>query len=874
MRKQEHNQRTRYRVAAFLGLTAVIVLLALMMGQAQAAPAAAPAANQNAPGNQVVHDNGAPWGAVIAYRGHENVPSDIAAGQVAGDDFTLAQQTTISEITWFGLYGTTYGDPLDLFSGGFFLDAPAGGTTLGYQDQFTLAIYKVAAGVPEADPLITWNVGDVPEEPWFTFISGLQPSDNDYVRAGYFRYKVDIPYADRITLDPGEYLLTIYNDHPKGCIYVTGRQCTLYPTNNQPQAWEWADSINTDTIFYPTPSSFKSTNPGAGGQANWQTVPDRELSWFLTDNAVSGAAEPYTYYDMWQNPYRIDYQAVGSELYDVDYVCSTSGRIFTNQPWTKMAFYQDPGGAADASLAINAHLSQNRPTSNEEITTVSFIRYRRYCQSNTGWDNAKASKYYVPFEQPFLDIAVGWQNVDPLECNALYSERRWCNPSGTGGIDAFDQPGPIASDPKTGDPTFAYLRKSHFVPDLPGTIQIKKSTFPGGGTGFSFSDDIAAPNSFLLDDGQTQTFSDVKAGVYTVTEDDPSASSYELSGLTCTDNNSTVDIPARTATIRLEPGETVICTFTNLVPDSIVIHKETVPGTGSGFNFTDNIAGPNHSFILDGGQSEAFHNVTPGTYTITEEDPSTGFYLADIVCGGSFKSQDIDLNQRTVTLTMDPGQTAHCTFRNVQPGRIIVDKVIYPSGELQKFPFVLSGGPENVNQNFALAEGDTPHDSGLVKAGSYSVVEGNVSGWVLGSAVCSDGSDPANIDLDFGETVHCTFTNLELDSIVIHKETVPGTGSGFKFTDNITGPNHNFTLDDGKSEVFHDVKPGTYTITEEDPSPGFFLADIVCGGSFKSTDIDLDQRSVTLTMDPGQTAHCTFRNQESHKYYFPIHPMK
>jgi len=557
MKQKRIDEIKFYHAARFLGLTAVLVLLILMMGQARATVVA-----QSALGNQVIHDNGAPWGAVVAYPGHENVPSDIAAGQVAGDDFALTQKTTISEITWFGLYGTTYGDPLDLFKGGFFLDAPAGDlATLGFQDHFTLAIYKITAGVPEATPIKTWDIGDVPEEPWFIYTIGLQPSDNPYVRAGYFRYKVDISYADRITLDPGSYLLTIYNDQPKGCIYLTGRQCTLYPTDNQPQAWEWADSINTSTDFYPTPSSYKSTNPGVGGQANWQTVPDRELSWFLTDNAASGVVKPYTYYDMWDNPYRIDYQMVGNQLYDVDFVCSISGRIFTNQPWTKMAFYQNPDGAADASLAINAHLSQNRPTSNEEITTVSFIRYRRYCQFQPSWDVANRDKYYVPFEQPVVDTAIGWENTNPLECNSLYGERRWCHAS-PGGIDVFDNPVLAKHDPKEGDPTFAYMKKSHFVPDPPGTIQIKKITAPSGGTGFSFSDDIAAPNSFLLDDGQTQTFNGIKAGIYTVTEDDPSANSFELSGLTCTDNNSTVDISARAATIRLEPGETVTCTFT------------------------------------------------------------------------------------------------------------------------------------------------------------------------------------------------------------------------------------------------------------------------------------------------------------------------
>ena len=235
------------RLLIALSVVLIVVLI-------QKNPPIARVTAQSTPGNQVVHDNGPPWGKVVL--SHENVPSDLAAGQVAGDDFTLAQKTTISEITWFGLYGSTYGDPLGIFKGGHFLDAPAGGTTLGFQDHFTLAIYKVAAGVPATAPLKTWNIGDVPEEPWFTYRIGFQPSDPFYVQAGYFRYRVDIPYADRITLDPGEYLLTIYNDHPKSCIYPTGTQigtqCDPYPPNDQPQAWEWADSINTDTDFLPS----------------------------------------------------------------------------------------------------------------------------------------------------------------------------------------------------------------------------------------------------------------------------------------------------------------------------------------------------------------------------------------------------------------------------------------------------------------------------------------------------------------------------------------------------------------------------------------------------------------------------------------------
>ena len=465
MKQQDLKQSSRNRVAAFLGMTTVFLLLALMMK---------PAAAQSVLGNQAVHDNGGPWGAVLNFPSHENVPSDLAAGQIAGDDFTLSQQTIISEITWFGLYGTTYGDPLDLFQGGLFLDAPAGGTTEGYQDDFTLALYKIVGGLPEATPLKSWDIGDVPEEPWVRYAVGLDASFPPYVRANYFRYKVDFPIGERVILDPGSYLLTIYNDNPKSCVYAVDRECTLFPEDNQPLAWEWADSINSDTDFYPTPSSFKSPNPGAGDQANWQAVPGRELSWILTDNAVNGA-RPYTYYDMWSDPYRIEYQAVGGELYDVDFICSLSGRIFTSQPETKMAFFNNPDGAADASLAINGRLSQFRPTSDQEITEVSFIRYRSYCSGRQGWTGANAQAYYLPFAQPVVETAVGWENSRPSLCNDLYGERRWCN-VGSGGIDGFDVLAEATPDPE--DPTFAYMKKSRFTADPPDTIH---DLIAGGG---------------------------------------------------------------------------------------------------------------------------------------------------------------------------------------------------------------------------------------------------------------------------------------------------------------------------------------------------------------------------------------------------------
>jgi Regulator of chromosome condensation (RCC1) repeat len=100
-----------------------------------------------------------------------------------------------------------------------------------------------------------------------------------------------------------------------------------------------------------------------------------------------------------------------------------------------------------------------------------------------------------------------------------------------------------------------------------GTIVIVKATDPTGGTGFGFSDNIATPNSFSLDDGGTKVFGNVFTDSYIVIEDDPQVNpgNFGLSGLTCVDpdGGSDVDLSARKATIDLDAGETVTCVFTN-----------------------------------------------------------------------------------------------------------------------------------------------------------------------------------------------------------------------------------------------------------------------------------------------------------------------
>ncbi|HNS52675.1 MAG TPA: PKD domain-containing protein [Anaerolineae bacterium] len=202
----------------------------------------------------------------------------------------------------------------------------------------------------------------------------------------------------------------------------------------------------------------------------------------------------------------------------------------------------------------------------------------------------------------------------------------------------------------------------------PGTIVISKSTAPAGGTGFAFSSDIPGGTAFDLDDGQSQTFGGLAPGSYTVSEVDPGVL-YDLSGLTCTDpdGESVVDLGARTATLDLDPGETVSCTFTNRRrTGTVIIEKLTDTGMGSGFGFGTDIlgGGGTTSFDLAAGESVVWADVPAGSYQVLENDPGPGYQLAGLTCDDPGGDSVVNFAERTAGIALDPGETVACAFMN------------------------------------------------------------------------------------------------------------------------------------------------------------------------------------------------------------------
>ena len=117
---------------------------------------------------------------------------------------------------------------------------------------------------------------------------------------------------------------------------------------------------------------------------------------------------------------------------------------------------------------------------------------------------------------------------------------------------------------------------------------------------FDFTENIPGANSgFTLSDpaDPSETFDDVAPGSYAVTE--TGETGWTLDSLVCVDPDNGSSTAGATATIDLDAGETVTCTFSNSRDmGTVVIQKEADPEDDTEFNFTENIHGGGGMFAL------------------------------------------------------------------------------------------------------------------------------------------------------------------------------------------------------------------------------------------------------------------------------------
>jgi Ca2+-binding RTX toxin-like protein len=350
-------------------------------------------------------------------------------------------------------------------------------------------------------------------------------------------------------------------------------------------------------------------------------------------------------------------------------------------------------------------------------------------------------------------------------------------------------------------------------------------------------------------------------GSYTVSELVPTGWSLSNVQFVTSDGSDTSSWTGSTATIDLDPGETITVRFHNTQLGQIIVEKQTLPdGSPQAFNFTPSYGS---GFSLSDGQTSNSGYLASGSYTVSELVPA-GWSLADIEFVTSDGSDTSSWTGSTATIDLDPGETITVRFHNTQLGQIIVEKQTLPDGSPQAFDFT-----PNYGSGFSLSDGQTSN-SGYLASGSYTVSELVPTGWSLSNVefVTSDGSDSsswtgstATIDLDPGETITVRFHNTQLGSITVIKDAVPDDPQDFDFTVTGTGLTP-FSLDDdadptlSNTQTFTGLLPGVYTITETAVA-GWTLTNIVIGGAVSA---GISGSTATINLAAGETVSVRYTN--------------
>ncbi|HXG75484.1 MAG TPA: hypothetical protein VNJ53_02850 [Gaiellaceae bacterium] len=195
------------------------------------------------------------------------------------------------------------------------------------------------------------------------------------------------------------------------------------------------------------------------------------------------------------------------------------------------------------------------------------------------------------------------------------------------------------------------------------------------------------------------------------------------------------------------------------------------------------------------------------------------------------------------------------------PANVVIRKVTV--GGDGTFGFTSTGGLSPSSFSITTSSGSGSQSFPGIAPGSYTVTEsGPPSGWNFTSVTCEDednGSSTtgqtANIDLDAGETVTCTFTNtLQPGSLTVIKHVVNddgGTATAGNWTMNVAGPTPLSFAGAESPGTTSSVSPGSYTVTESGGPSGYTLS--------YSGDCDA---SGNVTVGPGQSKTCTLTNDD------------
>jgi len=367
----------------------------------------------------------------------------------------------------------------------------------------------------------------------------------------------------------------------------------------------------------------------------------------------------------------------------------------------------------------------------------------------------------------------------------------------------------------------------NFINTHLGTMIVKK-VMVGGTDSFDFTGDVQGT---ISTNNGTLTVNNVVPGDYTSVES--AKTGWDLTDISCNDGSSQSpsdpNVPTGQLIFKVDPGETVTCTFTNTKLGSISgmkfndLDRDRVKDTaepglaGWTINLDKGADGTvDSTTITNADGNYEFTGLTAGTYRVREQGQS-GWTQS------SFNPSDKIIQTGTDFINVN--------FGNYISGAIKITKDVVPD-DSSTWTFTITGtGVEYIVSG--LGDNQSQTVSGI-PLGSYNIVETTNSVYST-SVVCGGVQGPAgNAFLGTvvaGQTLECTFTNTKLGKITAHKFVdkningiLDGTDSNYTFGDiamelypgsNCQGTRQSIANTNGSGDVlFQNLTPGDYSVKE------------------------------------------------------------
>lgn len=232
-------------------------------------------------------------------------------------------------------------------------------------------------------------------------------------------------------------------------------------------------------------------------------------------------------------------------------------------------------------------------------------------------------------------------------------------------------------DVQTGIATIQVAENEHvtctFTNTKISTIIVKKITVPSGDAEtFTFTGNLTGEISH---DGTLENNVWSEGGPYPVTESEKEG--WDLTDISCDDENSIGDIETNTATFNVEAGETVTCAFTNTKRASFSLEKFSDPEEGE---FQFDLTGPEQDGIpaqyvfnpINPRGAWNLDNLLSGLYSLSETIlvPSDWTGSQNIACSGDIGNSSSGSVASPFEFTLNPGEDMSCTVNNTKDALI------------------------------------------------------------------------------------------------------------------------------------------------------------------------------------------------------------